>query len=102
MIDVLPLADETGNGAETAGNPHRADIGEGRHRLVEHARVEFERLAVHVEISAGKVGHHQRSAGQFCRSVKLVHITIFGSPDLASVEAGEVKETLRIMTTAMG
>ena len=71
-IDVEPLADQLRHGAKPAGDARRADVGEGRHRLGEHARVEFPRLAVDVEIGAREIGGEQRRAERHGAAEQLV------------------------------
>ena len=61
-VDFLGVADHAGDGAEPAGDPHRAGIGEGRQAAVEHARIELVGLAVDVDIAAREVRPHHRMA----------------------------------------
>ena len=61
-IDLLAVGDDAGDGAEPAGDAHRARVGEGRQPALEHARVELVGLAVDVEIGAREARRHQRRA----------------------------------------
>ena len=61
-VDLLALRNDAGDGAETAGDAHRADVGVGRQAAVEHLRVELVGLAVDVEPGARKVRLEQRAA----------------------------------------
>ena len=54
VVDFLGVADHPRDGAEPAGDPHRAGIGEGRQAAFEHARIELVGLAVDVDESSAE------------------------------------------------
>ena len=76
-IDLLAVADHARNGAEPAGDPHRAGIGKARKPAGEHAGIELIGLAIDVDIGAGKVDPHGRKAAIAEMADQLVHEGIF-------------------------
>ena len=72
-IDFLAVADHARDGAETAGDPHRARVGEARQSPCEHPGIELVGLAVDVDIGARKVDPHRRKAAVAEISDQLVH-----------------------------
>jgi len=85
-IDFLPVADHARDGAETAGDPHRARVGERGQAAVEHARIELVGLAVDVDIAAREMRPHQRIAALNDAESKLVHKTVLGAAKGRQVE----------------
>jgi hypothetical protein len=78
-VNLLPVADHARDGAETAGDPHRAGIGKARQPAGEHARIEFVGLAVHVDIGAGEIDPHGRKAAIAQIGDQFVHERILGA-----------------------
>jgi hypothetical protein len=70
IVDFLGVADHARDGAESAGDPHRAGIGERRQPAVEHARIEFVGLAVDVDIAAREMRAHDRVAARVTPAIK--------------------------------
>ena len=86
VVDFLGVADHARDGAEAAGDPHRAGIGEGRQAAVEHARVELVGLAVDVDIAAREMRPHQRIAARDHAREQLVDEGILGAAQGREVE----------------
>ena len=62
VVDFLGVADHPRHGAEPAGHPHRAGIGEGGQAALEHARIELIGLAIDVDKTAREMrAHHAES-----------------------------------------
>ena len=100
-IDLLPVADDPGDGAEPAGHTHRAGIGEGWHAALEHARIEFVGLAVDVEIGARKLGNQQRRAERDALRKEPVDIGVLRAPEAAQGQARRLDEAARIAAPGM-
>src|SRR5665647_2557893 len=62
IIDFLGVANHPRHGSQAPRHPHRAGIGERGQPAVEHARIEFVGLAVHVHEAAREMRAHQRIA----------------------------------------
>src|SRR5882672_6035731 len=95
-VDFLPVADHARDGAETAGDPHRARVGKARQTAGEHARIELIGLAIHVDIGARKIDPHGRKTLLAEVSDQLVHERILGTAQRGEVDPGGVEEIERI------
>ena len=62
---------------------------------MEHARVEFPRLAVHVDIGAREIGRDQRRAQRHRAGEKLVDKAVLRAADSGRVEPGHRQEARR-------
>ena len=62
LVDFLAVGDHPGDGAKPGGDPGGVGIDVGRQRVLEHLRVELERLPVGVEIGAGEERAQERRA----------------------------------------
>ena len=102
IVDFLGVADHARHGAEPAGDPHRAGIGEGRQPAVEHARVELVGLAVDVDIAAREMRPHHRMAAADHALDQFADEGIFGAAQRHQIEPRSLKEGLRIDPPAMG
>ena len=71
-VDLDIFRDDAGDGAEPAGNAHRADIGIGRQFAVEHAGIELIGLAIDVEPGAREMRPHQRGPQRHHRQEQFV------------------------------
>ena len=100
-IDFLAVADHARDGAETAGHPHRAGIGEARQPPCEHPGIEFVGLAIDVDIGAGKVDPDRRKAANAQIRDQLVHEGIFGAAQRGHVDPRRVEEFVRIDRAGM-
>lgn len=100
-IDFHVLGDKPRHGSKAACHPHRTDIGMRRHRPVEHARVEFVRLAVDVEEGPREMRQQHRRAEERRVLEQLVDIVIFGTTDRQRIEAGLIEKGLWIRAAAM-
>ena len=101
-IDFLPVADHARDGAEAAGHPHRAGIGEARQAAGEHPRIELIGLAVHVDIGAGEIDPDRRKALFAQVSDQFVHERILGAAQRGEVDPGGVEKFGRIDRAGMG
>ena len=101
-IDFLPVADHARDGAEAAGDPHRAGIGEARQASGEHARIELIGLAVHIDIGAGEIDPDRRKAPFAQVSDQFVHERILGAAQRGKVDPGRVEKFGRIDRAGMG
>lgn len=95
-IDLLPVGDDARHRAEPARHPHRARVGEGRKPPVEHARIELEGLAVHVEEGPREVRAHQRRAEADDAGEEPLDMRVLGAAQRQRVEPRPVEEGLRI------
>src|SRR5947208_10818287 len=95
-VDLLAVADHARNGAETAGYPHRSRVGEARQPPREHARIEFVRLAVDVDIGARKVDPDHRKTAIAQATDQLVHERILGAAQRGQIDPRRVEEIVRI------
>ena len=102
IVDLLGVADHASDGAEAAGDTHRAGIGEGRQPAVEHARVEFVRLAVDIDIAAREVRPHQRMATPDHAGDQLVDEGVLGTAQGRQIKPRRQQEFARIDAAAMG
>ena len=102
IVDLLGVADHAGDGAEAAGDAHRAGIGEGRQPAVEHARVEFVRLAVDIDIAAREVRPHQRMAARHDAGDQFVDKGVLGAAQGRQIKPRRQEEFARIDAAAMG
>ena len=100
-VDLLAVADHARDGAEAARHPHRSGIGEARQSPVEHARIKFIGLPVHVDIGAGKVDPHRRKTAIAQIPDQLVHERIFGAAQRSQIDPRGVEEFVRIDRTGM-
>src|SRR5689334_9847222 len=68
IVDFLRIANHPGNGSEAPGDPHRAGVGKRWKTALEHARVEFVRLAIYVDEATREVrAHHRVAASHYAR-----------------------------------
>jgi hypothetical protein len=100
-IDLLRLADHARHGSKPAGDPHRTGVGEGRQAAVEHARIEFIGLAVHIHHRARKMRPEQRHAALDHALEQGIDIGILGAPQGRQVEPDLLQEAWRIDTAGM-
>ena len=101
-IDFLAVADHARNGAEAAGDPHRARIGKARQAPGEHARIEFIGLPVHVDIGAGEIDPYRRKTAIAQIGDQFVHERILGAAQRRQIDPGGVEEFGRIDRAGMG
>ena len=102
IVDFLGVADHARHGAEPAGDPHRAGIGERRQPAVEHARVELVGLAVDVDIAAREVRPHGREAARRHAFDQFADETVLGAAQRRQIEPRGLQEFGRIDAPAMG
>ncbi len=95
-IDFLAVADHARDGAETAGDPHRAGVGKARQPPGEHPRVELIGLAVHVDIGAREVDPDDRKAAIADAGDHLVHEAILGAAQRRHIYTRRLDEFGRI------
>ena len=100
-IDLLAVTDHARDGAETAGHPHRAGIGETRQAARKHPGIEFVGLAVDVDIGARKVDRDRRKAALAQIRDQLVHERIFGAAQRGQVDPRRFEEFARIDRAGM-
>ena len=100
-IDFLPVADHARDGAEAAGDPHRARIGKARQAAGEHAWIELVGLAVHIDIGAGEIDPNRRKTPFAQVSDQFVHERILGAAQRGEVDPGGVEEFQRIDRAGM-
>jgi hypothetical protein len=101
-IDFLPVADHARDGAEAAGDPHRARVGKTRQPSREHARIEFVGLAVHVDIRAREIDPHHGKATLAQPADQFVHERILGAAQRSQIDPGRVEEFGRIDRAGVG
>ena len=91
-IDFLGVADHPGDGAESAGDPHGTGVGEGGQATLEHARIEFIRLAIDVDIAAREVRAHQRIAAVDDTGKQFIDERILRAPQRQDIEPSRPQE----------
>ena len=101
IVDFLGVADHARHGAEPAGDPHRAGIGERGQAAVEHARVELVGLAVDVDIAAREMRLHHRMAARGDAGDQVVDKTVLGAAQRRQIEPRRQQEGARIDPPAM-
>ncbi len=101
LVDFLRIADHARDGAEPARHPHRAGIREGRQPAVEHARVQFVRLAIDVDKAAREMRVHQRVAAADHATDQVIDVGIFRTAQRTQVEPRALQETARIDRSGM-
>src|SRR6185503_19497827 len=101
VVDFLRVADDARHGAKPAGDPHRARVGEGGQAAIEHARIEFVGLAIHVHEAARKMRPHQREALAHHARNQRVDETVLGAAQRGDIEARNGEELARIDRPAM-
>ena len=79
-INLLPVADNAGDGAQTARHPQRARIGKARQPAVEHFGIEFIGLAVDIKIGAREMRPQQRRAQGPRACKQCIDMGIFRPP----------------------
>ncbi len=102
IVDFLGVADDARHGAEPAGDPHRAGIGERRQAAVEHARIEFVGLAVDVDIAAREMRPHHRVAAADHAFDQFADEGILGAAQRRQIEPRGQQKGRRIDPPAMG
>ena len=101
VVDFLRIADHARHGSESAGDAHRAGIGEGRQASLEHARIEFVGFAIDVHVATREVGAHQRIAARDHPGREFVDEGVLGTAQGGEVEAGGGEEGARIDAPAV-
>jgi two-component system, cell cycle response regulator CpdR len=101
-IDLLRIAYDAGESAQSARNAHRAGIRKGREAAVEHARVKLIGLAIDVHVAAGEMGTQQGKAPPHHAERELVYEAVLRAAQCRNVEPGGGEERARIDTAAMG
>ena len=100
-IDRLGVADDARNRPEPGRHAQRAGVGVVGKRPVEHARVEFERLAIEVEKRARKARPEQRRAERHARQKQLVDERVLGAAQGQRVEPRGGEERARVARAGM-
>jgi hypothetical protein len=95
-VDFLGVADDAGHRPQSSRHAHRTGIGERGEPAFEHARVEFVRLAVDVDIAAGKVRAHQRVSAPHDAQAELVDEAVLGAAQRRDLESRGGQERARI------
>ena len=96
VVDFLGVADHPRHGAQPAGHPHRAGIGEGGQAALEHARIELVGLAVDVHEAAREMRAHQRKAVLHHAGDQLVDEAVLRAPQGGDIEPRGGEEVARI------
>ena len=86
-VDFLGVADHACDRAKPARDPHRTGIGERGQPAVEHPRIEFVGLPVHVDIAAREMRPHDRVAAPKHPQDQLVDKRILRTAQRRHVEA---------------
>jgi hypothetical protein len=76
-IDRLAAGGDPGDHPEAGGDPRGPVVQRPRQRPVEHAGIEFVRLAVGVDVGAGKAGGQERHAERRSGGKQLVNEGVF-------------------------
>ena len=85
------------DGAEAAGDPHRAGVGEARQPPGEHPGVELVGLAVHVDIGTGEIHRHHGKAAIAQMADQLVHERILGPAQRGEVDGVGGEKLARLL-----
>ncbi len=100
-IDLLSVSDDAGNGAETAGHPHRSRVGKTRQSSGKHPRIEFVGLPVDVDIGAREVDPDHRKTALTQAADQLVHERILGAAQRGKFDPRGVEEFVRVDRAGM-
>ena len=95
-IDLLPVGDDLGDGAQTRRDPWRAGVDIGRQGIGEHVGVKLERFPVGIEKRPGEQGPDQRRAEQGRRHEDLIDEAVLRLAEREGVQPGRCQELRRV------